>query len=158
MAKGTFFEHGDRLLTAAAFAFVLDAELKRCGRAQQFLTLVEIRATADKDRADIAVDTLIPDLCTLVIPELRDTDLLGHTGCGTLAVALLESDYEPSLRVIDRLVRRVESLLPPSAVRIAIGAATYPAHAVNAAALAREALSRPVAAGQQGTARTNETN
>ena len=40
-----FFEEGSRLLTPAAFEFVLDGELKRAVRSQNFLTLVVFDAT-----------------------------------------------------------------------------------------------------------------
>ena len=75
---------------------------------------------------------------------MRDTDLLGHTDRGTLALVLLDADFEHSERVINRLVSRIESHAFPAPLRIAVGAAVYPTHAVDADSLKRQALSRPV--------------
>ena len=36
--------------------------------------------------------------------EVRDTDLLGHTDRGTVALVLLDADFEHSTRVIDRVI------------------------------------------------------
>ena len=63
---------------------------------------------------------------------------------GTLALVLLDADFEHSARVIDRLVSRIENYEFPTALRIAVGAACYPTHAVDADSLKRQALSRPI--------------
>jgi hypothetical protein len=39
-----FFAEGSRLLTPAAFAFVLDNEMKRAARSQNFFTLLVLDA------------------------------------------------------------------------------------------------------------------
>jgi hypothetical protein len=75
---------------------------------------------------------------------VRDTDLLGHTDKGALALALLDADFEHSTQVIDRLVSRIDHYEFPTALRIAVGAACYPTHAVDADTLKREAMARPI--------------
>ena len=75
---------------------------------------------------------------------MRDTDVLGHTDKGTLAVVLLDTDFDHSTRVIDRIVARIENYQFQNALRIAVGAACYPTHAVDAESLKRQALSRPL--------------
>ena len=42
MTSSSFYEEGSRLLTPGAFEFVLDSELKRAVRSQNFLTLVTV--------------------------------------------------------------------------------------------------------------------
>ena len=52
-----FFEEGSRLLTPSAFEFVLDGELKRAVRSQNFLTLLVIPTIyeiLDEARAKVA--------------------------------------------------------------------------------------------------------
>ena len=68
----------------------------------------------------------------------------GHTDKGPLALVLLDADFDHSARVIDRLVSRIENYEFPTALRIAVGAACYPTHAVDADSLKRQALSRPI--------------
>ena len=46
--------------------------------------------------------------------------------------------------MIDRLVSRIENYEFPTALRIAVGAACYPTHAVDAESLKRQAMSRPI--------------
>ena len=75
---------------------------------------------------------------------MRDTDLLGLTDNGTLSLVLLDADFENSAKVIDRLVQRIDNYDFPTPLRISLGAACYPTHAVDADALKRQAISRPV--------------
>jgi len=76
--------------------------------------------------------------------EVRDTDLLGQTDRGMLALVLLDADFEHSERVINRLISRIESYAFPAPMRIAVGAACYPTDAVDADSLKRQALSHPI--------------
>ena len=89
----------------------------------------------------------LQEVAQIIGREIRDTDLLGHTDEGTLALVLLDTDFEHSTRVIDRVVSRMESHEFQTALRIAVGAACYPTHAVDAGSLKRQALSHPLATG-----------
>jgi GGDEF domain-containing protein len=86
----------------------------------------------------------VHEVAEIIGREVRDTDLLGHTEKGTLALVLLDSDFEHSTQVIDRLISRIENYEFPTALRIAVGAACYPTHAVDADSLKRQAMSRPL--------------
>ena len=46
--------------------------------------------------------------------------------------------------MIDRLIARIDNYEFPTPLRIAVGAACYPTHAVDAESLKRQALSRPI--------------
>src|ERR687891_740967 len=92
-----FYEQDTRLLKPHAFEFVLDGELKRAVRSQNYLTLV-----------------------------------------------LLDADFENSTKVIDRLIQRMDHYDFPTPLRVSVGAACYPTHAVDAESLKRQAVSHPV--------------
>src|SRR3954468_15961672 len=141
----TFYEENSKLLTPGAFEFVLESELKRAVRSQTYLTLVTVEASREWDGMTVTADdgTLL-EVAQLIVREVRDTDLIGHTGRGTLGLVLLDSDLEHSERVIGRVVARIENYEFPTALRIAVGAACYPTHAVDAESLKRQALSRPI--------------
>lgn len=141
----TFYEENSKLLTPGAFEFVLDSELKRAVRSQNYLTLVTVEASREWEGMIVTADdgTLL-EVAQLISRDVRDTDLIGHTGRGTLGVVLLDADFESSERVITRVVTRIEHYEFPTALRIAIGAACYPTHAVDADSLKRQALSRPI--------------
>jgi len=141
----TFYEDNSKLLTPGAFEFVLDSELKRAVRSQNYLTLVTIEASREWEGMTVTADDgTLMEVAQLIGREVRDTDLIGHTDRGILALVLLDADFEHSERVINRLVARIESYEFPTALRIAVGAACYPTHAVDADSLKRQALSRPI--------------
>jgi hypothetical protein len=145
MTSSSFYEGGSKLLTPGAFEFVLESELKRAVRSQNFLTLVVLEASREWEGMMVTADDgTVHEVASLIAREVRDTDLLGHTDRGTLALVLLDADFEHSARVIDRLVARIESYEFSTALRIAVGAACYPTHAVDAESLKRQALSRPI--------------
>jgi len=148
-----FFEEGTRLLTPRAFDFVLDGELKRAVRSQNFLTLVVLETCREWDGMTMTADAgTVGEVARIVGHEVRDTDLLGVTERGTLSLVLLDADYENSARVIDRVVRRIDSYDFPTPLRISLGAACYPTHAVDGDALKHQALSRPVVSWRGGAA------
>ena len=145
MGSESFYEEGSKVLTASAFEFVLGAEVKRAVRSQNFLTLVMVETTREWEGMSVTADDgTVQELAQIIGKEIRDTDLLGHTDKGTLSLVLLDADFEHSTRVIDRLVARIENYEFPTPLRIAVGAACYPTHAVDAESLKRQALSRPI--------------
>ena len=151
MASSSFYEEGSKLLTPNAFEFVLDSELKRAVRSQNFLTLVTVEASREWEGMMVTADDgTLQEVAQIIGREVRDTDVLGHTGKGTLALVLLDTDFEHSSRVIDRVVSRIENYEFQNALRIAVGAACYPTHAVDAESLKRQAISRPLVNWRRG--------
>jgi len=145
MTSSSFYEEGSKLLTPGAFEFVLDSELKRAVRSQNFLTLVVLEAAREWEGMMVSADDgTVYEVAQIIGKEVRDTDLIGHTDRGVLALVLLDADFEHSTRVIDRLVSRIENYEFPTVLRIAVGAACYPTHAVDADSLKRQAMSRPL--------------
>jgi hypothetical protein len=134
------------IIQPEAFDFVLDGELKRAVRSQNFVTLIVVEARREWDGVTISADEgTVSEVAQLVGHEVRDTDLLGHTDNGVLSLLLLDADFENSTKVIDRLVQRIDHYDFPTPLRISLGAACYPTHGVDAGSLKRQALSRPVA-------------
>jgi hypothetical protein len=158
MTSSSFYEEGSKLLTPGAFEFVLDSELKRAVRSQNFLTLVVMEATREWDGVLVTADDgTVHEVAQIIGREVRDTDLLGHTEKGMLALVLLDADFEHSTRVIDRLVSRIENYEFPTALRIAVGAACYPTHAVDADSLKHQAMSRPIVNWRGGSRSSSAT-
>jgi len=151
MPSGSFYEEGSKLLTSRAFQFVLDSELKRAVRSQSYLTLITIEASREWEGMTITADDgTLQEVAQIIGNEVRDTDLLGHTDKGTLAVVLLDADFEHSQRVINRLVALIENYEFANALRFALGAACYPTHAVDAESLKRHAMSSPLVSRRGG--------
>src|SRR3954467_9807960 len=105
MANDQFFEEeGSRLLTPGGFEFVLDGELKRAVRSQNFLTLVVLETRREWDGVTISADDgTVGEVAQIVGHEVRDTDLIGYTEHGELSLVLIDADYDNSTKVIDRL-------------------------------------------------------
>jgi diguanylate cyclase (GGDEF)-like protein len=159
MASSSFYEEGSKLLTPNAFEFVLDSELKRAVRSQNFLTLVTVEASREWEGMTVTTDDgTLQEVAQIIGREVRDTDVLGHTGKGTLALVLLDTDFEHSTRVIERVVSRIENYEFQNALRIAVGAACYPTHAVDAESLKRQAISRPLINWRSGRRSSSDQN
>jgi GGDEF domain-containing protein len=139
-----------------AIEFVLDGELRRAVRSQNFLTLVVLETRREWEGLEVTADDgTVEEVATVVGREVRDTDLLGKTEKGTLSLVLLDADYDSSTRVIDRLVSRIDSYDFPTPLRISVGAACYPTHAGDATSLKQQAMSRPVVSWRGGSPRTS---
>jgi hypothetical protein len=153
MANDQFFEEeGSRILTPSAFEFVLDGELKRAVRSQNFLTLVVLETRREWEGLEVTADDgTVEEVAQVIGREVRDTDLLGKTDKGSLALVLLDADFDSSTRVIDRVVSRIDSYDFPTPLRISVGAACYPTHAVDADSLKRQAVSRPLVSWRGGS-------
>ena len=143
MAGDPFLEEDFRVLTPDAFEFVLNNELKRAVRSQNFLTLLVLEPTLQCP-GEGAPHTVLREVARLVSREVRETDLLSQTQEGQLSVVLLDSDMNSSMRVVDRLVSRFEHYSFPTPVAIGVGAATCPTHGADAEALRRAAEVRPI--------------
>ena len=115
MTTSPFYEEGSRVLTAGAFEFVLGTELKRAVRSQNFLTLVMVETSREWEGMTVTVNNgTVHEVAQLIGREVRDTDLLGHTDKGTLSLVLLDTDFEHSARVIDRVVAESRTTSSPS--------------------------------------------
>jgi GGDEF domain-containing protein len=140
-----FQEEGSRLLTPHAFEFVLDGEMKRAARSQNYLTLVVLETRREWDGMSITADDgTVDEVAKIVGHEVRDTDLIGNTETGILSVVLLDADYDNGTKVIDRLVQRIDDYDFATPLRIFVGAACYPTHAVDVDSLKHRALAHPV--------------
>src|SRR5205085_9037430 len=85
MSDPFFEEVGSRLLTSNAFEFVLDGEMKRAVRSQNYLTLVVFETHREWDGMSVTVDPgTLEEVAKIVGHEVRDTDLLGNTENGVL--------------------------------------------------------------------------
>jgi hypothetical protein len=143
--RPSLYEEADRVLTPVAFEFVLDSELKRAVRSQNFLTLVIVEASREWEGMTVTADDgTVQEVAQIICKEVRDTDLIGHTEKGTLSLVLIDADFENSSRVIERLVSRIEHYEFPNALKLAVGAACYPTHASDAATLKQQAQAHPI--------------
>ena len=150
----SFYEEGSRLLTPNAFEFVLEGEMKRAVRSQNFLTLVVFEAAREWDGMTVTADTgTVEEVADIVEQEIRDTDVIGYTQNGELSLVLLDADYSNSTKVIDRLIHQIDHYEFTTPLRISVGAACYPTHAVDAGALKRQAVSHPVVSWRSGAAK-----
>jgi GGDEF domain-containing protein len=142
----SFLDEDFRVLTSEAFDFVLNNELKRAVRSQNFLTLVHVEpriqgvpngGNGDREKA-------VREIARLISREVRETDLLALTGHGRLSIVLLDADMPNSIGVIERLMSRLEHYQFPQPLAIEVGAACCPTHGADVESLRRAAEARPI--------------
>jgi GGDEF domain-containing protein len=135
-----------RMLKPEAFDFVFSNELKRAVRSQNFVTLVVLEPLLRGGAAGGAAERDAPvlEVARLVSREVRETDLLAHTGQGRLSVVLLDADLQNSLQVIERLMARLEHYQFERPLTFEVGAACCPTHGADAESLKRAAEAHPV--------------
>src|SRR5688500_16072050 len=98
----SLFEDDARVLQQHAFEFVLDGELKRAVRSQNFLTLVTLETNREWDGMSVTADEgTVEEVAEIVRHEVRDTDVLGYTNQGQSSLVLLDADFNNSTKVID---------------------------------------------------------
>ena len=144
MPGDPFFEEDRRVLTPEAFNFVLNNELKRAVRSQNFLTLLLMEPSPRPADPPVETGNAVRQIAKIVSREVRETDLLSQTAEGQLSVVLLDADLPNSLRVVERLMSRLDHYEFPTPLTIEVGAACCPTHGADAETLRRAAESRPV--------------
>jgi hypothetical protein len=154
MTDEPFLQEDFRVLTPEAFDFVLNNELKRAVRSQNYLTLVVVDPqTEGRPRQDAA-----REIAQIVSREIRETDLLSATPDGRLSMVLLDADMQNSMRVIDRLMMRLEHYQFSTPLSIEVGAACCPTHGADADTLRRVAEARTGMPRREPGARSNASN
>ena len=154
MAMDPFLEEDFRVLTPEAFEFVLTNELKRALRSQNFLTLVVVEpALKDVEGGGNGErDQAVRAVARLISRDVRETDLLSQTSRGQLSLVLLDADYESSVRVIERMMARLDHYEFPRPLSFVVGAACCPTHGSDVESLRHAADTHPV------RTRTNRSN
>ena len=95
-----FFEEGSRLLTANAFEFVLQGEMKRAVRSQNFVTLVVLETQREWDGITVTADDgTLDEVARIIGHEVRDTDLLGSTDTGVIDRRALANRVQRPMRM-----------------------------------------------------------
>ena len=140
MTGDPFLQEDFRVLTPEAFEFVLNNELKRAVRSQNYLTLVLVDPRAEGRMPQEAAR----EVARLVSREVRETDLLSANEEGRLSMVLLDADLQNSMRVIERLISRLEHYQFPSPLALDVGAACCPTHGADADTLRRAATTRTI--------------
>jgi hypothetical protein len=123
-----------RLLSDGPFSYILEHELRRGVRSQNFLSLLVLTPTprllSESARAD-----LLPALAPLIAGEVRETDPLCISPPAELWLALLDTGLEDSFRVVDRILNRLEHHAFDAPFSLRIGIASSPLHATELGAL-----------------------
>lgn len=146
MVPDPFLEEDFRVLSPEAFEFVLNNELKRAMRSQNFVTLVLLQPMVEgaSGGGNGEHDQAVRDVARVITREMRETDLVSRTGHSQLSVVLLDADLDNALRVIDRLMSRLEQYRFPQPLTFEVGAACCPTHGADVESLRRAAEARSI--------------
>lgn len=145
MTQTRLHDTASGLLTHEAFSFFVDHLLKHAERTQEFLTLVVFVTEWASREAIVAADEwIVKELARLIRFAVRDTDLLGRTSDGALSLMLAGIDAEGAASVVERLNGHIGRYRMSPAMKISIGMASCPAHAVRMDDLLRCAMAHRV--------------
>ncbi len=142
--RDPWLEEDFRVLTPDAFDFVLANELKRAVRSQNFLTLLLVQPKVGEPSGAQGHDQIVQQVGRLISREVRETDLLSHTGESELSVVLLDADLSNSLGVVDRVMARLQHYQFPQPLDIDVGAASCPTDGADPESLRLSAQARRV--------------
>ena len=146
MVEDAFAENDPRVLSPEVFDFVLNNELKRAIRSQNFLTLLVVEPVprhVEGDRKDLA-RRLARELAHVISRVVRETDMLSPGADGRLSVVLLDADFQHSMQVVERLMARVEHYEFTTPAAVSIGVASCPTHGADLDSLRTAAQSQPI--------------
>jgi hypothetical protein len=142
MVEDAFSENDRRVLSPEVFDFVLNNELKRAIRSQNFLTLLVVEPIPRQP--DAGRHELARELAHVISRVVRETDILSPGADGRLSVVLLDADFQHSLQVVERLMARVEHYEFSTPAAVSIGVASCPTHGADLDSLRTAARARPV--------------
>ena len=138
-----FVDEVFRVLTPEAFEFVLDNELRRAVRSQNYLTLLVVEPTTEAPDQPVTPD-VVREVARVVSREIRETDLLAEIPEGQLSIVLLDADLQSSITVVDRLATRLGHYTFSTSVAFEMGVACCPTHGADPATLRRVAAAHPI--------------
>jgi GGDEF domain-containing protein len=144
-----FTENSSRILKPRVLQFAINRELQRALKSRTAFTVVTITVERSTNAMPADERTLMK-IDDLIEHDMRERDYIGHVEAGSTALVLLNSDYPRAVCVADRLVAGLERRHLPALLRITVGAACYPVHAMTADSLIRWALSHPISTWKTG--------
>jgi len=121
-----------RVVNRQSFLFLLDLEIKRARRYQNYLSLLSLTfghlAPSLEETASISFKTL----ANLVKSELRDSDIIGQGGGNRLLVMLPYADMAGARRVRERLEEILYDYgFGRKGFTVEINQVCFPTHATN---------------------------
>ena len=140
----SFSDEEHRMLSPDAFEFVLNNELKRAVRSQNFLTLVHVETCREWEGMMVTADDGTLEEVGRLIRRRSATPTCWVIPTRARSGWSCSTPTSISPRASSSAWSPGSGYQFPTALRIAIGAACYPTHAIVADSLKREALSRPL--------------
>ena len=150
-----FVDEAHRVLTPEAFEFMLNNELQRAVRSQNYLTLLVIEPITDSRGQSVTPD-VVREVAGVVSRAIRETDLLAEMPAGQVSIVLLDADLQSSTTVVDRLATRLNHYAFSSRITFEMAAACCPTDGADLETLRRVAETDP--ARRQSEGRDNASN
>jgi GGDEF domain-containing protein len=142
MVDDAFADNDPRVLSPEVFDFVLNNELKRAIRSQNFLTLLVVEPVPRQGTGERK--ELARELAHVISRVVRETDILSPGADGRLSVVLLDADFQHSMLVVERLMARVEHYEFTTPAAVSIGVASCPTHGADLESLRSAAQAQPI--------------
>lgn len=101
----------NRILNQELFLFLLDLEIKRARRYQNFISLISIRMdNFSKNKKSIDIKEHKKNLSDFLSSEIRDSDIIGSLGDDQLVILLPYADIKTGKKAKERIEESIKYL------------------------------------------------
>lgn len=131
----------DRILNKGLFLYLLDLEVKRAQRYQNFLSILilKLNALSKDDSGDL--ESSYQMLAHLLSEEIRETDILGYLSKNMVGVLLPYADVLAGSRAKSRFEDNLKYCdFKSKGCEVRINQVSFPAHGTNTESLMKKAL------------------
>jgi len=140
-AKEGIVVKGDRVLNRELFLYLLDLEVKRAQRYQNFLSILILKLNALSKDGSGDLQTSYQMLANLISEEIRETDILGHLSRSRVGALLPYADVSAGAHAKSRLEDTLKCCdFRSEGYEVMIDQVSFPIHGTNTMSLVKRAL------------------
>jgi len=125
-----FLDRETKALISPLFNFLLDWEIRRSFRYQDFASLLILEP--DKEPRDIKT---LAELVSLIRRNIRETDIIGRLNGLRFGIILLAADLDGAYIMASRIMGHINNYAfskePQQRLNISIGGACFPTNSIN---------------------------
>jgi GGDEF domain-containing protein len=131
----------DRVLDKSVFLFLIDLEVKRARRYQNFLCILTLKLNALSKDESGDLQTCYQMLTNLLTEEIRESDIIGQLSRDMVGVLLPYADVSAGNDAISRFEHSLKYWdFKHKGYEVMIGQVSFPAHETNTESLVKRVL------------------
>lgn len=132
---------GDRILNRDLFLYLLDLEVKRAQRYQNFLSILILKLNALSKDGSGDLQTSYQMLANLLSEEIRGTDILGHLSKNRVGALLPYADVSAGANAKSRFEDTLKCCdFRSKGYEVVVDQVSFPMHGTNTTSLVKRGL------------------